>query len=111
MRGVPPIPNSPVPAGHLISLCYNLQDGINWSKGDRATLDQLKQAIYRASGQRLPKRQIMGPLCPGEVVLLEEGVFEIRPEWDVQPFPVSRLSEIHVAPDHLKYLKQVGIVT
>lgn len=68
----------------LIPLYWEANLGINWQFGEPVTKAQLELAIIRSSNQQLPN-ELLPSLCPGDVVLLQEGKFWITADWEVEP--------------------------
>jgi len=58
--------------------------GINWTIGEPATLAQLKSAIEKSSGERLPN-DLLPSLFPGGVIWLKEGQFWLDCDWRIKP--------------------------
>lgn len=68
----------------LIRLYWEPNLGINWKFGDPVTKAQLELAIIRSSNQQLPNG-LLPSLCPGDVILLQDGKFWITADWEVEP--------------------------
>lgn len=89
MTQLTPIPVYPVPAEiepdflHPIHLYWHRQEGLNWEKGKPARRAELEQAIECSRGKRLPN-DFLPALDPGDVVILEDGIFWIDREWNLQ---------------------------
>lgn len=66
----------------LIRLYWETNLGINWEKGDPVTKAQLELAIIRSSNEQLPNG-LLPSLCPGDVILLQDGKFWITADWEL----------------------------
>lgn len=66
-----------------IYLYWHDLEGLNWDKGRPAKREELELAIERSRGQRLPNN-FLPALDPGDVVILEDGIFWIDSEWKLQ---------------------------
>jgi hypothetical protein len=66
-----------------IALYSDPKLGINWQIGTVATKSQLEAAILISSNEYLPNG-FLPSLCPGDVVILQEGKFWITTDWEVK---------------------------
>jgi hypothetical protein len=68
---------------HPIYLYWHRLEGLNWEKGKPARREELEQSIERSRGGRLPS-DFLPALDPGDVVILEDGIFWIDRDWKLQ---------------------------
>ncbi|MCC5640280.1 hypothetical protein LC593_31495 [Nostoc sp. CHAB 5844] len=99
MPKLTPIPVFAVPASvnpvfqMPIGLWYSVQKGINWEHvGQPVTKLQIQNGIKKSSGRKLAN-EILPALDPGDVVVLQDGIFWIDRDWVLQAIDLSSMSK------------------